>query len=83
MWALVMAPSRSRAICVEFVRTADTASFMQCHGNTFDYPGGAPRRCPYDNATVVTTGRYEDDRTDRDRRMLDVPGERVNSATPA
>ena len=49
--------SWSRAIYVEFVRRADTASFIQCHVNTFDYLGGVSRRCLYDNAEVVTLGR--------------------------
>ena len=57
MWAFVMVLSWSRAIYVEFVRRADTASFIQCHVNAFDYLGGVPRRCLYDNAKVVTLGR--------------------------
>ena len=57
LWAFVMVLSWSRAIYVEFVRRADTASFIQCHVNTFDYLGGVPRRCLYDNAEVVTLGR--------------------------
>ena len=52
-----MVLSWSRAIYVEFVRRAGTASFIQCHVNTFDYLGGVPRRCLYDNAEVVTLGR--------------------------
>ena len=46
----------SRAIYVEFVRRADVASFMQCHVNAFEYFGGVPRRCLYDNAKVVVLG---------------------------
>ena len=47
----------SRTIYVEFVQRADTASFIQCHVNAFEYLGGVPRRCLYDNAKVVALGR--------------------------
>ena len=57
MWAFVMVLGWSRAIYVEFVRRADTGSFIQCQVNTFEYFGGVPRRCLYDNAKVVTLGR--------------------------
>ena len=63
MWAFVMVLGWSRAIYVELVRRADTASFIQCHVNAFDYLGGVPRRCLYDNAKVVTLGRDEEGRT--------------------
>ena len=39
----------SRACYVELVRRADTAAFIQCHVNAFEYLGGVPRRCLYDN----------------------------------
>ena len=42
MWPFVMVLSWSRAIYVEFVRRADTASFIQCHVNAFDCLGGVP-----------------------------------------
>ena len=71
MWAFVMVLGWSRAIYVEFVRRADTASFIQCHVNVFEYFGGVPRRCLYDNAKVVTLGRDEEGRTEWNRRMLD------------
>ena len=71
VWAFVMVLSWSRAIYVEFVRRADTASFIQCHVNAFEYFGGVPRRCLYDNAKVVTLGRDEEGRIDWNRRMLD------------
>ena len=57
MWAFVMVLGWSRAIYVEFVRRADTGSFIQCQVNAFEYFGGVPRRCLYDNAKVVTLGR--------------------------
>ena len=62
VWAFVMVLSWSRSIYVEFVRRADTASFIQCHVHAFDYLGGVPRRCLYDNAKVVTLGRDENGR---------------------
>lgn len=71
VWAFVMVLSWSRAIYVEFVRRADTASFIRCHINAFEYLGGIPRRCLYDNAKVVTLGRDQEGRIDWNRRMLD------------
>ena len=62
VWAFVMVLSWSRAIYVEFVRRADVATFMRCHINAFEYFGGAPRRCLYDNAKVVVLGRDESGR---------------------
>ena len=61
----------SRAIYVEFMRRADTASFIQCHVNAFEYFGGVPGRCLYDNAKVVTLDRDDEGRTQWNRRMLD------------
>ena len=37
VWAFVMVLRWSRAIYVEFVRRADTASFIRCHINAFGY----------------------------------------------
>ena len=61
-----MVLSWSRSLYVEC-----TASFIQCHVNAFEYFGGVPRRCLYDNAKVVTLGRDEEGRTEWNRRMLD------------
>ena len=71
VWAFVMVLSWSRAIYVEFVRRADVATFMRCHINAFEYFGGAPRRCLYDNAKVVVLGRDESGRPEWNSRMLD------------
>lgn len=71
VWAFVMVLSWSRAIYVEFVRRADVATFMRCHVNAFDYFGGVPRRCLYDNAKVVVLGRDSDGRPEWNSRMLD------------
>ena len=54
IWVLVMTMGWSRACYVELVRRADTAAFIQYHVNAFEYLGGVPRRCLYDNAKVVT-----------------------------
>ncbi len=72
MWAFVMVLGFSRAIYVEFVRRADVATFIRCHLNAFDYFGGVPRRCLYDNAKVVVLER-DDEGGDHEwnTRMLD------------
>ena len=56
---------------MEFVRRADVASFIQCHVNAFEYFGGVPQRCLYDNAKVVILGRDQEGRAEWNRRMLD------------
>ena len=71
IWAFVMVLGWSRAIYVEFVRRADTASFIHCHVNAFEYFGGVPRRCLYDNAKVVTLGRGVEGQVEWNPRMLD------------
>ncbi len=71
LWAFVMVLSCSRAIYVELVRRADSATFMRCHLNAFEYFGGVPRICLYDNAKVVVLGRDQDGRLEWNRGMLD------------
>ena len=71
VWAFVMTMGWSRACYVELVRKADTAAFIQCHVNAFEYLGGVPRRCLYDNAKVVTLGKDEDGQVAWNLRMLD------------
>ena len=71
VWVFVMTMGWSRACYVELVRKADTAAFMQCHVNAFEYLGGVPRRCLYDNAKVVTLGKDEDGQVAWNLRMLD------------
>ena len=56
---------------MELVRRADTAAFIQCHVNAFEYFGGVPRRCLYDNAKVITLGRDQEKRPVWNERMLD------------
>ena len=71
VWVFVTTLGWSRACYVELVRRADTASFIQCHVNAFEYLGGVPRRRLYDNAKVVTLGRDEERRPVWNQRMLD------------
>ena len=71
IWVFVMTMGWSRACYVELVRKADTAAFIQCHVNAFEYLGGVPRRCLYDNAKVVTLGKDEDGQIEWNLRMLD------------
>jgi len=71
VWAFVMVLSWSRTIYVEFVRRADVATFIRCHLNAFEYFGGVPRRCLYDNAKVVVLGRDREGRPEWNSRMLD------------
>ena len=71
VWAFVMVLSWSRAIYVEFVRHADVTPFMRCHVNAFEYFGGVPRHCLYDNAKVVVLGRDDAGRPKWNSRMLD------------
>ena len=71
MWAFVMVLGWSRAIYVEFVRRADVPTFIRCHLNAFEYFGGVPRRCLYDNAKVVVLGRDEEGLVQWNSRMLD------------
>ena len=72
IWVFVMVLSWSRACYVELVRRADTAAFIQCHVNAFEYLGGVPSRCLYDNAKVVTLGRDQDGQVEWNLRMLDL-----------
>ena len=71
VWVFVMTMGYSRACYVELVRRADTAAFIQCHVNAFEYLGGVPRRCLYDNAKVITLGKDEAKRPIWNQRMLD------------
>ena len=67
----VMTLGWSRTGHVELVRRADTAAFIQCHVNAFEYLGFVPRRCLYDNAKVVTLARDEDQQPVWNQRMPD------------
>ncbi len=70
VWVFVMTMGWSRACYVELVRRA-AAAFIQCHVNAFEYLGGVPRRCLYDNAKVIALGKDEAKRPIWNQRMLD------------
>lgn len=57
IWAFVMVLGWSRALYVEFIRKADTASFIRCHLNAFAYFGGITRHVLYDNTKQVVLDR--------------------------
>ena len=71
IWVFVMTMGWSRACYVELVRRADTAAFIQCHVDAFEYLGGGARRCLYDNAKMVTLGKDEEGQVAWNLRMLD------------
>lgn len=57
IWAFVMVMGWSRALYVEFIRKADTASFIRCHLNAFAYFGGMTGHLLYDNTKLVVLER--------------------------
>lgn len=57
IWAFVMVLGWSRALYVEFIRKADTASFIRCHLNAFAYFGGITQTLLYDNTKQVVLER--------------------------
>ncbi len=56
VWAFTMVVSWSRMLYLEFIRRADTSTFIRCHLHTFEYFGGIPQRCPYDRTKLVILG---------------------------
>ena len=54
VWAFTMVLSWSRMLYVEFVRRADTSTFVRCHWHAFEYFGGIPQRCLYDRTKLVS-----------------------------
>jgi transposase len=59
IWAFTMVLSWSRMLYVEFVRRADTSTFLRCHLHAFDAFGGIPQRCLYDRTKLVVLGTDE------------------------
>lgn len=57
IWAFVMVLGWSRTLYVEFIRKADTASFIRCHLNAFAYFGGITQTILYDNTKQVVLER--------------------------
>jgi transposase len=56
VWAFTMVLSWSRMLYVEFVRRADTTTFLRCHLQAFEAFGGIPQRCLYDRTKLVVLG---------------------------
>jgi transposase len=71
VWAFVMVLSWSRALYVEFVERADTATFLRCHVHGFEHFGGIPRRCLYDNTKLVVLRRGAEGRPVWNERFVD------------
>jgi transposase len=71
IWVFVLVLSWSRALYVEFVRRADTATFLRCHINAFTVLGGVPQRCLYDNPKIVVLDRDEAGQPVWNPRFLD------------
>lgn len=71
VWAFVMVLSWSRALYVEFVERADTATFLRCHVHGFEHFGGIPQRCLYDNTKLVVLRRDSEGRPVWNERYLD------------
>lgn len=55
-FAMVLA--HSRMIYVEFTRSEKFEEFIRCHENAFNYFGGAPRECWYDNLATAVSDRF-------------------------
>lgn len=71
IWVFVLVLGWSRALYVEFVRRADTATFLRCHVNAFVALGGVPQRCLYDNPKIVVLDRDEAGQPVWNPRFLD------------
>lgn len=56
VWAFTVVLSWSRMLYLEFVRRADTSTFLRCHLHAFEYFGGIPQRCLYDRTKLVVLG---------------------------
>ena len=72
LWAFVMVLGWSRSMYVEFIRRCDAATFMRCHIGAFEYFGGVPRRCLYDNTKAVILERDAAGGRALNPRMLDL-----------
>lgn len=70
-WVFAMVLSWSRALYVEFVDRADTATFIRCHLNAFRYFGGVPETCLYDRTKLVVLGLDENGEPKWNERFLD------------
>lgn len=59
VWAFVMVLGWSRAMYVEFIAKANLSAFIRCHLRAFEYLGGIPQHCLYDNTKLVVIARDE------------------------
>jgi transposase len=57
MHCFAMVLAYSRMIYVEFTRSERFEEFIRCHENAFEFFGGAPRECWYDNLTTAVSDR--------------------------
>lgn len=54
----VMVMCYSRMMYLEFTRSERFEDFIRCHENAFNYFGGIPKECWYDNLATAVTDRY-------------------------
>lgn len=71
VWAFVMVLSWSRALYVEFITRADTASFIRCHLNAMEHFGGLVEKYLYDNTKLVVLERKAGGEVRFNERFLD------------
>ncbi len=71
VWAITMVLSWSRALYVEFVPRADTATFIRCHLQAFEYFGGVVQACLYDRSKLVVVGVGESGELRWNERFVD------------
>lgn len=54
----VMVLCYSRMTYIEFTRSERFEDFVRCHENAFEYFGGVPKECWYDNLATAVQDRY-------------------------
>jgi transposase len=54
----VMIMCYSRMMYLEFTRSERFEDFIRCHENAFNFFGGIPKECWYDNLATAVTDRY-------------------------
>lgn len=54
----VMVMCYSRMMYLEFTRSERFEDFIRCHENAFNFFGGIPKECWYDNLATAVTERY-------------------------
>ena len=54
----VMVMCFSRMMYLEFTRSERFEDFIRCHENAFNFFGGIPKECWYDNLATAVTDRY-------------------------